>query len=199
MRRVWNQLLSDYVYRYQTMGVDASCPPFEVEVGNPMHHDRERGCETRDFYRTAGVPVNGTRTYDDPPSPPPTVNPLFAPNAFSFTGTHTLEYLPSSPVLRPLFEPGALFNGPYAWTDQPPSPTVNPLFAEAAPDAFPINVAPAFANDSLQCCICLSEPKCVVFMPCRHMCACEECGLSGRLARCPLCTRKIDTRYKVFL
>lgn len=64
----------------------------------------------------------------------------------------------------------------------------------------------ADASSSLECCICLSAARCMLFMPCKHLCACEACGAdhqpdSGRkpLEHCPMCRLRIKSRIKVYL
>ncbi|KAL7452068.1 hypothetical protein ACHAWC_003820 [Mediolabrus comicus] len=48
------------------------------------------------------------------------------------------------------------------------------------------------------CVICRENPKVVLFMPCRHLCVCEECGHRVELDRCPLCRNVIAERFSVF-
>ena len=47
------------------------------------------------------------------------------------------------------------------------------------------------------CNICMDSEADVVFMPCRHMCACSSCG--DRLANCPICRKSIDHYIKVYV
>jgi hypothetical protein len=54
-------------------------------------------------------------------------------------------------------------------------------------------------NSGLECCICLSSKKCVLFLPCKHICTCEECGIDRKLSSCPVCRIVIHSRTKVFL
>ena len=52
------------------------------------------------------------------------------------------------------------------------------------------------------CCICLSKPKCVVLLPCKHMCLCEDCGdakSTTLIQDCPLCRKAIRDRLKVYI
>lgn len=51
------------------------------------------------------------------------------------------------------------------------------------------------------CCICLSSPKCVVLLPCKHMCLCESCsfGDSTSIKFCPICRKKINSKMKIFI
>lgn len=53
----------------------------------------------------------------------------------------------------------------------------------------------------LDCCICLSANKTVLFFPCKHICACEECGIirTPPLTHCPVCREFIKSKTKVYL
>eukprot|EP01065_Artemidia_motanka_P053641 TRINITY_DN9998_c1_g1_i1.p1 TRINITY_DN9998_c1_g1~~TRINITY_DN9998_c1_g1_i1.p1 ORF type:complete len:323 (+),score=83.99 TRINITY_DN9998_c1_g1_i1:160-1128(+) len=46
-----------------------------------------------------------------------------------------------------------------------------------------------------ECVICLDEMKEVVFLPCKHMCACVGCA--KRLSKCPVCREPVVDRLKV--
>ena len=68
--------------------------------------------------------------------------------------------------------------------------------------------APASETDAKSCCICLENPKCVVLMPCKHLCVCDVCGGEGSgdanrdsnlLKTCPICRETIKQRIKVFM
>jgi len=48
------------------------------------------------------------------------------------------------------------------------------------------------------CVICRESPKEVLFMPCRHLCVCKDCGHRAELERCPLCREAIAERISVF-
>jgi hypothetical protein len=54
--------------------------------------------------------------------------------------------------------------------------------------------------DSKACVICQDEQKNVLFLPCRHMCACGDCSrrLVGDLAHCPICRSAIRQRVEVY-
>lgn len=54
-------------------------------------------------------------------------------------------------------------------------------------------------NNSSYCCICLDERKCIVFLPCNHLCICENCSVNHKVKKCPLCREKVDKNLKVFL
>lgn len=42
---------------------------------------------------------------------------------------------------------------------------------------------------SRECVICISDPKSVAVLPCRHLCLCRDCAetLRARNNRCPIC------------
>jgi myosin heavy subunit len=48
------------------------------------------------------------------------------------------------------------------------------------------------------CVICCEMEKCVVLLPCRHMCLCASCSRDERLTQCPLCRDDIAHRINVF-
>lgn len=57
-------------------------------------------------------------------------------------------------------------------------------------------------DDSYLCIICQSESRCILLMPCRHLCLCIKC--SNELVRfgtnnCPICRQKTHFRIKVYL
>jgi len=47
------------------------------------------------------------------------------------------------------------------------------------------------------CCVCMDSELKVVFIPCRHLCVCEEC--SGEIDHCPICRAHIVERLNVFV
>jgi hypothetical protein len=57
------------------------------------------------------------------------------------------------------------------------------------------------SSSGLECCVCLSANKCVLFLPCKHICVCEECGIlrSPPITHCPVCREIIKSKTKVFL
>jgi hypothetical protein len=59
-------------------------------------------------------------------------------------------------------------------------------------------VASSNLEDARMCVICKEKPKCVLYMPCRHLCACQDCGHSNRLVQCPLCRQNILERIFVY-
>mmetsp|Transcript_40780 Transcript_40780/g.95275 ORF Transcript_40780/g.95275 Transcript_40780/m.95275 type:complete len:191 (+) Transcript_40780:215-787(+) len=46
------------------------------------------------------------------------------------------------------------------------------------------------------CCVCQAEPKRVIFMPCRHLCACARCA--ARLVDCPICRSHVAERIEIY-
>eukprot|EP00736_Rhodelphis_marinus_P003450 Rmarinus@m.13312 len=51
-------------------------------------------------------------------------------------------------------------------------------------------------NDDASCCVCMSSPPCVAFLPCRHVNACRQCAVG--LAECPVCRTRITERHVLF-
>jgi hypothetical protein len=48
------------------------------------------------------------------------------------------------------------------------------------------------------CVICCEKEKCVVLLPCRHLCLCAACSRDDRLTQCPLCRDDIAHRINVY-
>jgi hypothetical protein len=53
----------------------------------------------------------------------------------------------------------------------------------------------------ISCCVCLSSNKSVLLLPCKHLCLCDDCGITRKPAieYCPICRLRITNRMKVFL
>lgn len=52
-----------------------------------------------------------------------------------------------------------------------------------------------------KCVVCLGERKCIMLVPCNHVCLCEECAgfIMGEQRReCPMCRGKVTHSMKVF-
>jgi len=47
------------------------------------------------------------------------------------------------------------------------------------------------------CSVCLENEKCILLMPCNHVCLCEPC--SGQLNDCPVCLTKTTNKVKIYL
>ena len=67
-----------------------------------------------------------------------------------------------------------------------------------------VDLSEANSSDSKLCCICLENLKCVVLMPCKHLCVCEVCGADDKratqqLKSCPICRETIKQRIQVFM
>lgn len=66
----------------------------------------------------------------------------------------------------------------------------------------PFDVSSLKANDGsgderLPCTICLIEGRNVVYIPCRHLLACQNC--SKQLTICPLCRQNIENSITVYV
>jgi hypothetical protein len=62
-------------------------------------------------------------------------------------------------------------------------------------------VSSASGGENFDCCICLSATKCILFLPCKHLCVCEDCGMmkSPPISHCPICRLRIKNRMKVYM
>ena len=54
-------------------------------------------------------------------------------------------------------------------------------------------------EDVRLCKVCMEAEICFLFLPCWHMCSCENCAVNRDLKKCPICRVKIEQRKKVFL
>jgi hypothetical protein len=52
-------------------------------------------------------------------------------------------------------------------------------------------------NDDLICVICMDKRKCVIFLPCRHLCTCQTCSES--VSTCPNCRQPVQSKIKAYL
>ena len=52
---------------------------------------------------------------------------------------------------------------------------------------------------SLDCAICLENPRAVAFAPCGHIACCKVCAANPTLDQCPLCKRGVGSKVNVFL
>lgn len=48
------------------------------------------------------------------------------------------------------------------------------------------------------CVVCQEMEKCVLLLPCRHLCLCEGCSQKKDLSICPLCRRGIAQKIGVY-
>ena len=49
------------------------------------------------------------------------------------------------------------------------------------------------------CVICHDREKCVILMPCRHLCLCVECSNHDAVNSCPKCRAVISSKINVYL
>merc|ERR1711974_368216 len=54
-------------------------------------------------------------------------------------------------------------------------------------------------EDARLCKVCMEAEICFVFIPCGHICTCENCAVNGDLKNCPICREKITKRMKTFM
>jgi ATP-dependent DNA helicase PIF1 len=75
-----------------------------------------------------------------------------------------------------------------------PAPAVAPAVA-----TFTVQKASESSTDDQLCCICIDSKKCVLLIPCKHVCMCSTCGLREDITDCPLCLTKIDSKMQIFV
>lgn len=51
------------------------------------------------------------------------------------------------------------------------------------------------------CVVCLTNNKCVILMPCRHLCMCNDCSeiIERTSQSCPICRTDFDRRVTVYM
>lgn len=54
------------------------------------------------------------------------------------------------------------------------------------------------------CTVCINAESNQVFIPCGHICCCEDCANhimreSGNVKKCPICKGEISSMYKVYM
>ena len=51
------------------------------------------------------------------------------------------------------------------------------------------------------CCICQDHEKCIMMLPCRHLCICERClePLRARSHNCPMCRKPVKQMIKAYM
>lgn len=51
------------------------------------------------------------------------------------------------------------------------------------------------------CCICQDHEKCIMMLPCRHLCICERCmePLRARTHNCPMCRKPVKQMIKAYM
>ena len=54
-------------------------------------------------------------------------------------------------------------------------------------------------DDKYKCSICYEHDRTVVFLPCKHLCCCANCGKVDVTLNCPICREDINSRMKIFL
>lgn len=69
------------------------------------------------------------------------------------------------------------------------------------------SISPGHSDKSLdsqqRCVICRDRQKCVLLLPCKHLCLCEECAdymfFSAQRQNCPLCRSEINNSMSVYI
>ncbi|CAM9705044.1 unnamed protein product [Chrysoparadoxa australica] len=48
------------------------------------------------------------------------------------------------------------------------------------------------------CCVCQTEEKSVMLLPCSHLCVCQHCSLHEMLTKCPICRSVVQATHIVY-
>ncbi|XP_055836990.1 uncharacterized protein LOC129905540 [Episyrphus balteatus] len=84
---------------------------------------------------------------------------------------------------------------------QPPRPL--PAQNRIKPRSPINNTSPLNKSNESNCCVvCRDRPKCVLLLPCKHLCMCEECAefiAAMRQAFCPLCRSTVHKQLSVYV
>lgn len=51
----------------------------------------------------------------------------------------------------------------------------------------------------VECALCWSRPRDVLFLPCRHICCCAQCAAQLPQRVCPTCRTVVESQIEVFL
>jgi hypothetical protein len=57
----------------------------------------------------------------------------------------------------------------------------------------------SYQSDHLKCVICLEKEKCILLLPCGHLCLCESCSGNSSLRDCPICRKRIGIKQRAYL
>ena len=49
------------------------------------------------------------------------------------------------------------------------------------------------------CVVCFEAPKCILLMPCKHLCLCENCSERIEIKNCPICRNTVKNKIKIFV
>lgn len=108
--------------------------------------------------------------------------------------TMSTSFTPSSPPpIRPSTPPSP--------TSSTSTPALLPPLPPVVNNAVEVVTEVVTDDKSLQCCICITAPKCVMLLPCKHVCLCEECAKNVELINknCPICRKRFSKTMRLFL
>jgi hypothetical protein len=52
------------------------------------------------------------------------------------------------------------------------------------------------SDDRKICVVCLDKPKCMLFLPCKHLAVCQDCA--GRVRDCPVCRTRVQNTIHIY-
>ncbi len=51
--------------------------------------------------------------------------------------------------------------------------------------------------DAMKCVVCMAKTKAICFVPCQHVCCCDDCAKLQD--KCPMCRGRITQAIRVFI
>lgn len=69
-------------------------------------------------------------------------------------------------------------------------------------DIYGAKIRGVHEDESLECVVCMTEPRCSIVLPCRHLCLCAGCSdvmRSQGQPKCPMCRTELDAVVQVAL
>ena len=73
---------------------------------------------------------------------------------------------------------------------------VYPKIPTAAAQNISSSTPPANSEILMECVICFDGLKCMVMLPCSHLCVCESCA--GNVDTCPICRQVVTNKHKIY-
>ena len=60
------------------------------------------------------------------------------------------------------------------------------------------NINEQLLRKNVSCVICLNKIKCVLYLPCKHLCTCKTCFRKLKRKKCPLCNTTFNESIFVY-
>lgn len=85
--------------------------------------------------------------------------------------------------------------------ERPPVPHFFPSNRQPVSSLLVSKAGKQVEGEQFLCCVCLSDTKSILLIPCNHLCLCQSCGGEAptKIEYCPICRVRIKKKVKVFL